>query len=210
MNTLTARSLALTSALLAAVSLAACSGDDEGSDKKKPLPVVTFTAPVMAGLLGPDCASYDSGKPSGKASFEGMSNEPLTSAAGNNPMLATLTSAVTGKMNKKVKLGDTLNGGEWTLFAPVDAAFAKLPAATLAKMKTDGSMLTDVLIYHIVTGRLDPKQVVGTQRSVQGGDLKITNTDGVLKVNGAQVLCGGIRTANATVYLIDQVLTPPK
>jgi uncharacterized surface protein with fasciclin (FAS1) repeats len=210
-NTFTARSIALTSALIATVGLAACSGDDTATpDEKKPLPAVTYTKPVMAGLVGPKCAEYDTATPAGKASFDGMSNVPLVTAAKNNPMLTRLAAAVTGKVNKKVILDETLNGGEWTFFAPVDEAFGKLPAATTAKFTSDSQALLDTLIYHVVTGRIEPKQLVGSQRSVQGGDLKVTEAGGVMKVNGAQVLCGGIRTANATVYLIDQVLTPPK
>jgi uncharacterized surface protein with fasciclin (FAS1) repeats len=208
-NTFTARSIALTSALVATVGLAACS-DDAAPDSKKTLPAVTYTKPVMAGMVGPKCSAYDSGTPAGKASFEGMSNVPLVAAVGNNPLLTKFTAAVTGKLNKKVKLGGTLNGGEWTVFAPVDEAFAKLPAGTATKLTTDSKLLLDILTFHVVTGRVEPKRLVGAQRSVLGDDLKITETDGVMKVNGAQVLCGGIRTANATVYLIDQVLIPPK
>src|SRR4030095_7525694 len=100
-------------------------------------------------------------------------------AAPNNPILTTLTAAVSGKLNPKVDLVDTLNGGEFTVFAPVDAAFAKLPKATLAALaKPSGAeTLTTVLTYHVVAGQMTPKQIAGkTLKTVQGDKLKISGT----------------------------------
>jgi uncharacterized surface protein with fasciclin (FAS1) repeats len=214
MNTPTRRSLAAAVALVAAVGLAACSGDDNA-----PLPAETATplatstvpvAPEMVGLVGPGCADYAEQVPDGAGSVAGMSDAPLVAAASKNPLLKSLTKAVSGKLNKDVNLVDTLNGGDYTVFAPVDDAFAKLPAASMAELKADGGLLVKTLTYHLVAGRLAPEKVVGTQTSVEGGAIKITGSGAALKVNDAQVICGGIRTANATVYLIDTVLTPPK
>jgi len=213
MNTPTRRSLAVATALVAAAGLAACSGDDATG----PSPALTATPPVttpanpaLAGLVGPGCAAYVAQVPKGAGSIAGMADATLATAAGKNPQLTMLTKAISGKLNPKVKLVGTLNGGEYTVFAPVDAAFAKLPAATTATLKTDGLQLTRVLTYHVVAGQLAPKDVVGKQKSVQGGDLTVTGSGESLKVDGANVICGGIRTANAIVYLIDAVLIPPK
>ena len=137
-----------------------------------------------------------------------MAQEPVAVAASNNPLLTTLTAAVSGKLNSNVNLVDTLNGGQFTLFAPVDDAFAKLPPATIESLKTDSSGLTNILTYHVVPGRLNP-QNDGMHKTVQGADLTVTGSGNSLRVNNASVACGGVQTANATVYLIDTVLTPP-
>jgi uncharacterized surface protein with fasciclin (FAS1) repeats len=216
MNTLTHRSLAVVTAVIATAGLAACSS----SDSDTATPVAEATTPAAAtgtaadamasGLVGPGCADYAAQVPSGSGSVAGMAADPVAVAAGNNPLLTTLTAAVSGKLNKKVNLVDTLNGGEFTVFAPVDAAFAKVPAKTIATLKKDGALLTKILTYHVVAGQLDPTAVVGTQKTVEGGDVKVTGSGDNLMVNDAKVICGGVKTANATVYLIDSVLTPPK
>ncbi len=130
-------------------------------------------------------------------------------AASNSPVLTTLAAAVSGQLNPGVNLVDTLNGGQFTVFAPVDAAFAKIDPATIAALKVDAPLLTDILTYHVVPGQLNPSQVVGTQPTAEGATLTVTGTGDHLQVNGANVICGGIPTANATLYLIDTVLLPP-
>ena len=112
-------------------------------------------------------------------------------------------------MNPNVNLVvDTLNGGQFTVFAPVDDAFAKLPSATIDSLKTDSAGLTKILTYHVVPGRVNPQNVEGVHKTEQGADLTVTGSGNNLKVNNASVVCG-VQTANATVYLIDTVLTPP-
>jgi uncharacterized surface protein with fasciclin (FAS1) repeats len=108
-----------------------------------------------------------------------------------------------------VNLVDTLNGGEFTVFAPTDEAFAKIDPATIEKLKTDAPLLTNILTYHVVPGRAEPAQVVGMHKTVQGADVTVTGQGSDLKVNDASVVCGGVQTANATVYMIDTVLMPP-
>ena len=167
---------------------------------------------VTANLAGPGCAAYAKAVPKGTGSVAGMAADPVAVAAGNNPLLKTLTAAVSGKLNKKVNLVDTLNSGEFTVFAPVDAAFAKLPAATVKTLGTPAGAktLTTVLTYHVVAGQMTPKQIAGkTLKTVQGEDLKISGTANKLKAQKANVICGGVKTANATVYLIDSVMMPP-
>jgi uncharacterized surface protein with fasciclin (FAS1) repeats len=216
MTPLCRRSLAVSSALIAGVGLVACSGSSAdprpAETARKPTTNATLTAmnPVLADLVGPGCADLVAKVPSGSGSLVEMAALPLATAARRNPLLSTLSAAVSGKLNPKVKLGQTLNGGEYTVFAPMNTAFAEVPTATMATWKTDGSQLVSVLTYHLVASRFTPKQLMGTQRTVQGGDLTVTGSGDALKVNGANVICGGIKTANATVYLIDQVLSPPK
>lgn len=170
-------------------------------------PSETMTAD-SAGLVGPGCAAYAKAVPSGAGSVEGMSKDPVATAASNNPLLKTLVSAVSGKLNPKVDLVDTLNGGDFTVFAPVDTAFAKVPAATLKTLGTNSDLLTKILTYHVVPGQLDAAQVVGKHKTVEGGTVTVTGSGDNLKVDGANVVCGNVKTANATVYLIDSVLMP--
>ncbi|GAA3099845.1 fasciclin domain-containing protein [Kribbella aluminosa] len=160
-------------------------------------------------MVGPGCAAYAKANPSGAGSIDGMAAAPLATAASGNPLLKTLVAAVSGKLNPKVDLVSTLNGGDFTVFAPVDTAFAKIPAATVNTLKTNSALLTKILTYHVVPGQLDPTAVIGKHPTVEKQDLTVTGSGDTLKVNGANVICGGVKTANATVYLIDSVLMPP-
>jgi len=167
------------------------------------------TATADAHLVGPGCAAYAQQVPTGPGSVAGLATAPVAVAASNSPVLTTLASAVSGTLNPGVNLVDTLNGGEFTVFAPVDTAFAKIDPATIATLKVDAPLLTDILTYHVVPGQLDPSQVVGTQPTAEGATLTVIGSGDHLQVNGANVICGGIQTANATLYLIDTVLMPP-
>ena len=123
-------------------------------------------------------------------------------------MLKTLVAAVSGQLNPDVNLVDTLNGSEFTVFAPVDDAFAKIDAATLDTLKTDSAMLSKILTYHVVPGQIEPADIAGMHTTVEGSDLDVTGSGEDWMVNDAKVICGGVQTANATVYLIDTVLMP--
>ncbi len=169
----------------------------------------TAGAVPPASLVGPGCAAYAQQVPTGPGSVSGMAQDPVAVAASNNPMLTTLTAAVSGKLNPQVNLVDTLNGGEFTVFAPTDAAFAKIDPATIATLKTDAPMLTKILTYHVVPGRLSPEQVAGTHKTVEGGTVTVSGMGNDLTADNASVVCGGVQTANATVYMIDTVLMPP-
>jgi uncharacterized surface protein with fasciclin (FAS1) repeats len=111
--------------------------------------------------------------------------------------------------NPGVNLVDTLNSGDFTVIAPTDDAFKKLDAATLANLKTDAPLLTGILNYHVIPGQLSPAQVVGTHKTVEGAAVTVTGAGEALKFGGSALVCGGIQTANATVYLVDTVMMPP-
>lgn len=211
-------------AAAAAVSglvLAGCSSD-EGSDTENTAEgtatsVMTTTSASEtstmesepAGMLvGAGCADYAEANPEGPGSVEGMAMEPVATAASNNPLLTTLTSAVSGGVNPEVDLVDTLNSGEYTVFAPIDDAFAQIDEATMQSLQTDADLLTGILTYHVVEGQAAPDQVVGEHTTLNGAQLEVTGSGDELMVNGAGVVCGGVQTENATVYLIDQVLIP--
>ncbi len=197
---------------------AACGSDDSNADTASdPKTPMTSDSPADEGmdpaadLVGPGCADYAAAVPDGDGSVAGMAEDPVAVAASNNPLLKTLVAAVSGKVNPKVDLVDTLNGGEFTVFAPVDDAFkAKAVADALPALQKpkNAGLLTSILTYHVVPGQLAPADVTGNQKTVQGGTVKVTGSGDSLKVNGANVICGGVKTANATVYLIDQVLMP--
>jgi len=161
-----------------------------------------------ANLVGPGCAAYAKQVPTGAGSVEGMALDPVAVAASNNPILTTLTAAVSGKLNPKVNLVDTLNGGEFTVFAPVDDAFKKIDPATIETLKTDDALLSKILTYHVVPGQITPDKIAGTHATVEGGSVTVTGSGDNLKVDNANVVCGGVKTKNATVYLVDSVLMP--
>lgn len=176
-----------------------------------PSPSESASASAMdpaANLVGPGCAGYAEKVPTGAGSVAGMALDPVAVAASNNPILTTLTAAVSGKLNPKVDLVDTLNGAEFTVFAPVDDAFAKIDAATINTLKTDDALLSKILTYHVVPGQITPDKIAGTHATVQGGSVTVTGSGDALKVDGANVICGGVQTKNATVYLVDTVLMP--
>jgi uncharacterized surface protein with fasciclin (FAS1) repeats len=172
-------------------------------------PAMTGAADPAADLVGSGCAGYAQKVPEGPGSVTGMAQDPVATAASNNPLLTTLTSAVSGKLNPGVNLVDTLNGGQFTVLAPTDDAFAKIDAATLEKLKTDAPLLNSILTYHVIPGQLSPAQVVGTHKTVQGADVTVTGSGEGLKFDQSGLVCGGVHTANATVYMVDTVLMPP-
>jgi uncharacterized surface protein with fasciclin (FAS1) repeats len=136
-----------------------------------------------------------------------MSDDPVATAASNNPVLSTLVTAVTA-----AELGDTLNSAEdITVFAPANDAFEAMDQDTLQAALDDPSgLLTTVLTYHVVPGRLAPEDLAGEHETLQGGTLEVEGEGEEFTVNGdANVICGNVQTANATVYIIDGVLLPP-
>ncbi len=164
-------------------------------------------------IFGPGCGGVPA---EGEGSALGMVDDPVATAASNNPLLTTLTTAV-----QKANLGDTLNSAEAiTVFAPADTAFQDLETqspGTIQKLTTDpnvasaDSQLATILKYHVVGQRYDAAGLVeaGTVETLQGGQVRVAGTPEAPTVNGAQVLCGNIPTKNATVFVIGQVLTPP-
>lgn len=203
-------------AAIAVLGLAGCSAGSSTAGDKTPAktsssPSMSASADPAADLVGSGCAAYAAQVPSGAGSVKGMSQDPVAVAASNNPLLTTLVKAVSGKLNPKVNLVDTLDGSQFTVFAPVDSAFAKLPAATVATLGTPAgaATLSKVLTYHVVPGQIAPDAIDGSHTTVEGQAVNVTGSGDNIMVNDAKVICGGVHTANATVYLIDSVLMPP-
>jgi uncharacterized surface protein with fasciclin (FAS1) repeats len=208
------RSIALAATGVAlALSMTACGGSSTttsaGSDSSKaPATSAPATSPSSAAMAAdkPFGAACSSVPTTGKGSFDGMSQDPVATAASNNPVLSTLVSAVT-----KAKLGDTLNSAQdITVLAPTNDAFAAMDKATLNKAMADPTgLLSKVLTFHVLKGKIAPAQLAGMHESLEGGKVDITGSGDSFKVDGtASVVCGNVQTANATVYLIDKVLLP--
>ena len=106
-------------------------------------------------------------------------------------------------------LVDTLKGkGPFTVFAPTDEAFAKIPKADLDALIKDKAKLTKVLTYHVVPGTVMAKDVkAGMVKTVQGGDLTLATAGGVT-VNGAKVVKADVKASNGVIHVIDTVLMP--
>jgi len=166
-------------------------------------PSASASASTASAPFGAACSAVPE---SGKGSFDGMSQDPVATAASNNPLLSTLVTAV-----KEAGLVDTLNTTEnLTVFAPTNDAFKKIPAADLKKILADKKTLTAILTEHVVAEKLTPETLAGEHDSlnpkqgitVEGSGESFTVND------SAKVLCGNVQTANATVYIIDTVLVP--
>ena len=187
---------------LAGLALLAAGCSSNGNDPAPAAPSAT-QPPAAAMNFGPACSAVPA---NGAGSFTGMAQDPVATAASNNPVLSSLVGAV-----KEAGLVDTLNSADGiTVFAPTNDAFSALPKATMnAAMADPKGLLTTVLTYHVVEGKLSPEMLAGTHKTLQGGTLKITGSGEDFKVNGqSSVVCGNVQTANATVYIIDNVLMP--
>jgi uncharacterized surface protein with fasciclin (FAS1) repeats len=153
--------------------------------------------------FGPGCASVPK---SGAGSFTGMATAPVATAASANPALSTLVTAV-----KQAGLVNTLNSASGiTVFAPDNAAFAKIPASSLKSVLADKAELTKILTYHVVAGRVTPAELASgkTLKTLEGSTVTPAMMGSSYTVNGASVVCGNVQTANATVYIIGSVLMP--
>lgn len=109
-------------------------------------------------------------------------------------------------------LVSTLQGpGPFTVFAPTDAAFAKLPAGTLEALRKDKAKLAAILTYHVVAGRVEAKDVVKltTANTVNGAPIAIKVMSGHVMINNATVTTADVRASNGVIHIIDTVILPP-
>ncbi len=221
------RGSAAAAVLALSFGLAACGSDDtdssasdapaatsESSDAAPSESDSPAASTVADQTFGEGCAAVPT-DPTDPGSFDGMVQDTVGTAASNNPILQTLVTAVTSVDG----LVDVLNdpAGTYTVFAPYDPAFEAIPAEDLQGLLdgagTDGleSPLAQILTHHVLGENLDPAAVVGEQDTVNGDTVTIEGDESGMTVSDgtvtANVLCGNIPTANATVYVIDQVLT---
>ncbi|HEX2299617.1 MAG TPA: fasciclin domain-containing protein [Pseudonocardiaceae bacterium] len=196
-----------------AAAPSAPAGEPAAPSSESPAPASDGVTTIQD-IAGPACSQVP---PEGEGSAQGMVDDPVGTAAGNNPLLSTLVAAV-----KAANLGDTLNSAEaLTVFAPINPAFEALPPGTLDQLTKapdvaqPTSKLSQILTTHVVGQRMDAKdlQEAGTVPSLQGSQLTIGGTapDALAVSAGgvsANVVCANVPTANATVFLIDKVMMP--
>lgn len=208
-------------ALTASMSLAACGSEDDTdstasdattsetseapmeSESPSEEPMESEDAAAGDAPFGAGCAGVPT-DPSDEGSVEGMADDPVATAASNNPLLKTLVTAV-----GEAGLVDTLNSAEaLTVFAPTDDAFAAIPKKDLNALLKDKEALTQVLTHHVVGERLSPEDVAGEHETLAGDMLTVEGSGEDFTIGDASVVCGNVQTANATVYVVDQVLMP--
>jgi uncharacterized surface protein with fasciclin (FAS1) repeats len=201
-----------------AVPLAGCSSDEEPADSTAaetsattPPASETSAAPADDEPFGPACAGFPA---EGPGSLGAMAGQSVVTAASGNPLLTTLTAVV-----QQANLADPLNGQrEITVLAPVNAAFEAVPPEQQQALLADTPRLTATLTHHVIQGRLAPSQLAGTHTTLNNDELTIEGDGEAFTVPADQtllgqapatVVCGNVQTANATLYLIDQVLAFP-
>lgn len=130
----------------------------------------------------------------------------ITDTAARTPQLSTLT-----RLLGEAGLADTLRGaGPFTVFAPSDAAFKAVPAATMAQLASDKEMLRSVLTFHVVPGKVMAADVKnGPAKSVQGANLALSRAGTFVTVEDAVVQVADVPVTNGVVHIIDTVLIPP-
>lgn len=219
---LLARSVLLTAVSAPVILLSACGSSaatSAGPPASSTAPVAASSAPVISGSgrtsgapFGAGCGALAS---SGSGGPGGMAGERLTDAAAHVPALAGLVAAVA-----RAQLADSLDSQrDITVLAPANPAFAAVPRSTLHSLLGDTATLTRLLTHHVIEGRLSPDQLAGTHTTLANDTVSITGAGEKFTISGDQtmlksrpatVVCGNLRTANATVYVIDQVLAPKR
>ena len=192
-------------ALTMSMGMAACGSDDSSdSSSSSSAPKEKKTEGACAstsGEFGPGCAAVPK---TGDGSFKGMSTAPVATAASANPILKTLVTAV-----GEADLVDTLNSApELTVFAPANDAFGAIPKKDLNALLADKPALTKVLTHHVVEGKIAPEDLAGMHKTLAGDEIEVKGSGEKFTVADANVICGNVQTANATVYVIDGVLMP--
>ena len=135
-------------------------------------------------------------------------SQDIVAIASGDPQFSTLVTAL-----KAANLVKTLQGaGPFTVFAPTNAAFAKIKKADLTALLANKAELTKVLTYHVVSGKVmaaDAMKMNGKMaKTVQGSDLTISVMGKVLEINNAKVIKGDIIASNGVIHVIDTVLMP--
>ena len=163
---------------------------------------MTHHAMAETARFGSDCGMVPA---TGMGSFHGMSMDPVVTAASHNPLLTTLAKDI-----KTAGLTPDLNTMHAiTVFAPANTAFTSLPASEMTMMHSTAE-LAKILKYHVVNGHVTTAELASGKAltTLEGDTLKPSKMGAVYEVNNADVICGNIHTANATVYIINKVLVP--
>ena len=133
--------------------------------------------------------------------------QSIADIASGSKQFETLTSLLA-----QADLVETLDGkGKFTVFAPTDAAFAKVPQSTLDGLAANPEQLKAVLLYHVASGRLTARKVVrrSSIKTLNGASVKVRVTKKGVRVNDARVIKADVRAKNGVIHAIDGVLLPP-
>lgn len=167
---------------------------------------MSFITTLLAMLMLTGCATNASTPSAMSSSMETTdAKKDIVDTAVAAGDFSTLVVAV-----QKAGLVETLKGkGPFTVFAPTDEAFAKIPSEKLQALLADKDALTAVLTYHVVPGKVMAKDVVklSSAKTVQGGNIEIDTSNGV-RVDGANVIKTDILTSNGVIHVIDTVMMP--
>jgi uncharacterized surface protein with fasciclin (FAS1) repeats len=156
-----------------------------------------------AAMIGSDCGMVPT---TGMGSFHSMSMDPVVTAAMHSPLLTAFAAdakaaGLTGDLNSMHAI---------TVFAPENSAFSGLSRHDMHMMMHSPSDLASILKYHIVDSKVTPAELTSgmSVTTLAGGSLKLSKMGSVYEVNNADVVCGNIPAANATIYVINKVLMP--
>ena len=225
-STARARTVVIIAVTGLTVALGACGSDepadrsataDTGATDTATSPSATSAAPESSavpgpeGPFGPGCAAVPAG---GEGSFAGMADDPVATAAANNPALSALVQAV-----RAANLVESFNTQQdITVLAPANTAFEAVPANNLQALLGDTPRLTALLAHHVIQGRLAPDRLAGTHTTLNNDEITIEGSCETFTIAAEQtvgrrepasVVCGNVQTANAIVYIIDRLLEPP-
>jgi uncharacterized surface protein with fasciclin (FAS1) repeats len=164
---------------------------------RKPLVILGATAIAAAAVIAPVSAAPST-----------SSKQDLTQVAASSPQFSTLVSLL-----KKAGLVGALKQGNYTVFAPTNAAFAKLPKATLNTVAKDRALLKTVLTYHVVKGKVPAAKVVTLNgksvKTLAGQNVKVSVRGGKVFLNGtSRVTKTDVMASNGIIHVIDRVLVP--
>ncbi len=166
-----------------------------------------MTVMLSLGLtLGSTAFAGGAGAPATKMPAAMPACMTITDLVGNDPQFSTLLTAV-----QAAGLEDTLKGGSYTVFAPTNAAFAKVPSDALSSLLNDPAMLKAVLLYHVVPGKVSAKQVMSLKsaKTANGATVAVRVNGSKVMINGATVIKADVMACNGIVHVIDTVLMPP-
>lgn len=206
-----------------AVVLSSCSSSKKSASTSAPATSTTSAAPTTSSAATSEASSPAASSPAAAKTLFGpgcatlgLTDQelapavaaPVATVVGNVPFLSNVIAA-----SNAAGLTNTLNAAPaLTVFAPVDDAFKKEPPGQLQSLLTNPKMksqLVATLKYHIVGGKIQKAQLAGKHTTLEGQAITVAGSGDAFTVNGtAKIICGGIQTKNAVVYLLDTVLHP--
>ncbi len=191
-------------AVLLILAVAGCgtTAPPAASPTGSPVPATNPSGASAAAHVGSGCGFIPD---RGSGSFRSMSTQPVVGAVASNPQLSVFSSAI-----KTAALDGRLNAlHAFTLFIPVNSAFSALSKTQITYLRKPANLM-QVVRHQVVPASVTPARIArgGTVATLSGAKLTVAKRGSQFRVNGATVVCGNIKTANGTIYVIDRVLLP--